>query len=201
MMRYHDTVIAQYANAPVLNGLLGALNAESDPRQFWEEFVLTFWDIETAQGYGLDIWGKIVGVERAISSITTTWFGFQEETTALARPFGQITGQGVFWDGMTVLSHQTLLSDDDYRGLILAKAAANISDGSIASLNAILSRLFAQKGRIYLKDNRDMSLTVVTEWEIGQNDLALLKIIIAVLRPAGVEIVVEIAFARASQQG
>ncbi|QNT79294.1 DUF2612 domain-containing protein [Entomobacter blattae] len=187
MINYRDTIIAQYANSPTLQRLLEDFNDNVDPRRFWEEFIEKVWDIDTAGSYGLNIWGQIVGVDRVIKSLNTTWFGFREETLLLARPFSQTPGNGAFWDGVTPLYGQLSLDDTTYRQAILAKAAANISDGSIASLNKVLMMLFAGKGKIYVRDNRNMSFTIVSSWLPTTQDASLLIYLAQVIRPAGVE--------------
>ena len=52
------------------------------------------------------------------------------------------------------------LGDFAFRQLINAKALANISDGSIPSLNNILMTLFPNGGNSYVVDNLNMTMTV-----------------------------------------
>ncbi|TIR44152.1 MAG: DUF2612 domain-containing protein, partial [Mesorhizobium sp.] len=74
------------------------------------------WDVDTAQGYGLDVWGRIVGVNRILQVTAGDWFGFQE-----ASPGTDPFGNGAFYSGAPLTSNFAL-SDEAYRLLILAKA-------------------------------------------------------------------------------
>ena len=61
MIDVQKTIISQYAHSPVLLGLIDGLNQCICPADKIEEFNRLVWDVETAEGYGLDVWGKIVG--------------------------------------------------------------------------------------------------------------------------------------------
>nr|WP_279609357.1 DUF2612 domain-containing protein [Burkholderia anthina] len=99
-----------------------------DPSADIDAFYDMMWDIDSAVGRGLDIWGKIVGLENGrLLKIPSTDvnFGFTEAGTATF-------GEGVFYEG--VPSTQTYsLTDPAFRTLILVKEMPNISDGSIPS--------------------------------------------------------------------
>ena len=58
---------------------------------------------------------------------------------------------GVFYSGSNLTSAFSL-SDAAFRRLILAKAAANISNGSIPVVNSILRGLFPGRGNAYVTD-------------------------------------------------
>lgn len=57
------TVIAQYLK-PTILGIIDTANELIDPSQNISEFIEKIWDIDTANSFGLDIWGRIVGVQR-----------------------------------------------------------------------------------------------------------------------------------------
>ncbi|MCS6515083.1 DUF2612 domain-containing protein [Burkholderia thailandensis] len=58
-----QTVLAQYANSPTLIQLVQNMNGYIDPSADIDAFYDNVWNIQTAVGRGLDIWGKIVGLE------------------------------------------------------------------------------------------------------------------------------------------
>ena len=68
-----QTVISQYANSPVLLALLRRLNTALDQAANIEQFYTLVWDLRTAVGYGLDVWGRIVGVNRVLRVPTTAY--------------------------------------------------------------------------------------------------------------------------------
>ena len=138
------------------------------------------WNILTAQGYGLDVWGRIVGVERVLAIAPTKYLGFAEATTLSADPYNQspmYTGE--------VLTANYALTDPAYRQLILAKAAANIWDGSILGINAILRMLFP--GQIaYCTDGQDMTMTYYFAFILNPVQVAIAVASGVLPRPAGV---------------
>lgn len=148
----YDTVISQYANSPTLLQLVESMAGYLDQTANIDAFFDLIWNVDTAQGYGLDVWGRIVGVGRILQISDTFYFGFQEGGTD-ARPFGQAP----FYTGAPISTNYAL-SDAAYRTLILAKALANICDGSIPAINQILLNLFPARGDCYVIDNQDMTM-------------------------------------------
>lgn len=115
-----------------------------------ENFYNQIWNIDTAVGFGLDTWGRIVGVGRVLNVQSGEYFGFDEATNLSANPFGQAPLYG----GQAITSNYAL-TDEAYRLLIFAKAAANICDGSIPAINQILMNLFPNRGNAYVTDGRN----------------------------------------------
>ncbi|EGI1420308.1 DUF2612 domain-containing protein, partial [Salmonella enterica] len=66
MQNVAATVLAQYAASPRLNALINSFNAALSPDSFINDFYDLIWNIDTAEKYGLDVWGKIVGVSRRL---------------------------------------------------------------------------------------------------------------------------------------
>ena len=140
------TIDSQFANSPRLIALIRSLFEAIDQTQNLEAFFDKIWNVDTAEGYGLDVWGRIVGINRVLKIGGGQFFGFKQ-----AMPFTVGFGQGPFYTGQNITSNYSL-SDQQYRRLIIAKAMANISDGSIKSINAILMFLFGSYGNAYVRD-------------------------------------------------
>lgn len=176
------TVISQYANSPILLKLIENFATYIDPTRNLDEFFRLLWNVDTAAGYGLDVWGRIVGVSRVLFVPITggEFFGFDEATDAF--PFGQAP----FFAAGGALTENFTLSDEAYRRLIFAKALANISDGSIPSINQILINLFSEYGNCYVVDNLDMTLTYTFGSELSPVDFAIVTQSGVLPRPAGV---------------
>lgn len=64
MNNTESTVISQYANSPTIDALIASLNSAIDPSEDIDNFYNYVFNIATAQGFGLDIWGRVVGVTR-----------------------------------------------------------------------------------------------------------------------------------------
>ncbi|WP_267550397.1 DUF2612 domain-containing protein [Rhizobium rhizogenes] len=140
------TVISQYANSTILIQLIENINSYLDQTKNLDEFFDFMFNVDTAQGYGLDCWGRIVGVNRVLQVEVGNWFGYEE-----ALPGSFTFGQGAFYSGST-LTDNFALSDQAYRQLIFAKAAANITNGSIPAINRILMTLFPNRGNCYVTE-------------------------------------------------
>lgn len=132
-----ETVQSQYANSPIITKLLTNFAEFIDPTSNLENFFDLVMNVDTAQGYGLDVWGRIVGVGRYLRLHTPgRYFGFDE-----GYPDYDGFNQSPFYDG-SVLTEVYRLEDIPYRRLILAKALSNICDGSIPAINQLLINLF-----------------------------------------------------------
>lgn len=184
MDNVEQTIISQYANSPTLVQLVKNIDSYIDPSADIDAFYNLIWNVDSARGKGLDIWGKIVGLENGrkltIPSVEIN-FGFDEAGTASAAPFGS----GVFSSG--VAGTQTyLLQDEPFRTLILVKAMANICDGSIPSYNQLLRNLFAGRGRCYINDLGNMQMRYTFEFYLQPWEQAIVTQSGALPRPTGV---------------
>lgn len=61
-----DALISQYANSPTIVQLIQYMDQYFDPRADIDNFYDFVWNVDTAEGFGLDIWGRIVNVERSV---------------------------------------------------------------------------------------------------------------------------------------
>jgi hypothetical protein len=68
MRNVEATLISQYGNSATISQLVHNIDLYLDPRADIDNFFDWVWNIETAQGFGLDIWGRIIGVSREVFS-------------------------------------------------------------------------------------------------------------------------------------
>jgi hypothetical protein len=184
MENVDKTIISQYSNAATLVQLIHNMDGYIDPSADIDAFYSNIWDIDSAFGKGLDIWGKIVGLETGrILKIPSSELnlGFNEAGTLSATPFGS----GAFYSGSPV-SQNYYLGDDAFRTLILVKALANITDGSIPSYNKLLQSLFAGRGRCYVNDLGNMQMRYTFEFYLQPFEMAIMTQAGVLPRPTGV---------------
>lgn len=143
---------SQYKNSPVLSGLVQDISDWLDPRVDFQAFYDSVWNVNTATGWGLDVWGRIVGVTRAFIYNAVNY----------------------------------TLGDDDFRTLILVKALANICNSSVPSYNRLLSNLFAGLGRIFVRDNHNMTMSIIAQFSLTPTQIAILAGSGAFPHPGGV---------------
>lgn len=204
----------QYAASPVIQQLVSD-RATYFAADWQDQFYNYYWNIDTAAGVGLDIWGRIVVVDRTVHvEYIDTNFGFHEAWTGGSPGYTtpgpviinslsfvlfstipvftddrvQPFDQAPFYDGL-VQTRTVTLADSAYRTLILAKALANISDCTTRSLNRILRLIFGQGGRrCYVQTSNNMTMSYVFEFQLSpvEKTIALQSGIMP--RPAGVRL-------------
>lgn len=176
------TIISQYANSPILSRLCTNMGQYLDQTANLDFFLDTIWNVDTAIGYGLDIWGRIVGVSRTLQIPSGgRYLGFEEAGGATVDPFNQAP----FFSGQT-LTDNFDLSDDAFRVLIYAKALSNISDGSVAAINQLLRNLFPNRGNCFVVDNLDMTMTYMFKFILTPVEAAIVEQTGVLPKPVGV---------------
>lgn len=135
MLKPGETIQSQYATSAIIRSLIDSARVRIAPDTDIELFYDMIFNIETAQGKGLDIWGRILGMERSLEILVLNdYFGFDE---ADFEPFNVCP----FWDGEGVTDWYSL-TDDAYRQALMWKAMANIATADAATLNSLLLYLF-----------------------------------------------------------
>ena len=117
------------------------MNAVIEPTADIAAFYESVFDPETAFGWGLDVWGRIVAIPRTL----------EVEATDI-KPFG-FSGSNLSNFGHGPFAYESksntfILQDNAYHLLIWMKAASNITDGSLLDLNKIVHWLFSDRGHI-----------------------------------------------------
>lgn len=141
------TVLSQYANSEILMQLVVDMAQYCDPTANYDAFYDFIWNVDTAQGRGLDIWGRIVNVSRTLEVPAGDYLGFAEAAGDGINAFGVAP----LYVGAPLTQNYNL-TDDAYRLLIIAKAMLNITDCSIPAINQILLNLFPNRGNAYVTD-------------------------------------------------
>ena len=180
-----SSIISQYADSPILTGIIESFNAAMDQVQNINNFYDLIWNILTAQGYGLDVWGRILNVSRTLPVSVgggPPTFGFNEPGNDWVG-----FGQAPFFSGSSPTTNVTL-TDLQYRPLLLAKAATNIWNGSIPGLNSILLGLFTGRGIVFVQDNLNMSLTYTFLFSLTALDTAVIDASGCLPSPTGIVI-------------
>jgi hypothetical protein len=183
MIDFGRTIVSQYGASPTIQAIIESMNDSIDPRVNVAEFQEKIWDVDTAVGRGLDIWGKIVGVSRLLKiPANLNTFGFSNSSIPQDwRPFGH----GTFYTG-NATSQTYLLPDDAYRTLILTKALANIVRTTSPAINALLRNLFPGRGRAYVIDSGSMTMRFVFEFDLSLVEYAILTQSGVLPHPTGV---------------
>jgi hypothetical protein len=188
MIDFERTIISQYANSDILVQLITDMNEYLDQTINFENFYDYIWNVDTAVGFGLDIWGRIVAVPRTlIIDAPLDVFGF-DETDAYWQPFNQAP----FYSGSLVGPDSVyVLSDEYYRKLILTKALANISITSSPALNQLLKNFFADRGKCYVVDLGSMAMQYTFEFILEPFELSAVTKSGCFPHPSGVTVTID----------
>lgn len=195
MQNWDETLLSQYFDSPTIYSLLESYNDAIDPANDIVNFYQNIWNVNTAVGSGLDIWGAIVNVSRYLQiPETPNYFGFGEAyLSSYASTGPQPFGQAPFYLS-TQITQSYYLSDDIYRRLIMVKSAINIGNLSVPDINQFLQYFFgtsidgSPSGIVYIIDNLNNSFTyhfnfIPTDWQ-----LAIIENSGVFPRPAGISV-------------
>jgi hypothetical protein len=183
MINVEETIISQYSNSPTILALIQNMNEYIDPGADIDNFYNFVWNVDSAVGFGLDIWGRIVNIGRQLTiPAAPDYFGFAQQE-ACANPLGQAP----FWNSAISATQTYRLSDLAYRRLILAKALANITATTVPALNQLLSNFFLNRGRCYVNDLGNMQMRYTFEFAMTAYEYAIIMESGVFPRPAGVE--------------
>lgn len=160
-----ETIISQYANSPHIKGIIEQFGQEIDPTSDIAQFFLKVFDPRTAEGFGLDIWGDIVGIGREIEVDTEEFFGLYGQNLQ------NFDNAPYFYEGATKIFR---LADEAYRELIFLKAFANISDATMPSIKYVLNSLIPN-GAIAITAEHMKLRVVFLSYEVQPYTMAIFK--------------------------
>ena len=133
------TIQSQYSDSPHIKGVIHSyydfVNPQKDIDLIYDKMI----NLYTAEGYGLDVWGRIVNIDREYVAIDDQYdyLGFDNRPYNMDRI--ETFNNAPFYK---VVNGKVQLQDDAYRTYILIKAMINISNVSLNNLNYIFSQLF-----------------------------------------------------------
>ena len=166
-----ETVQSQYATSKrmraVIDAFWQAINPKSDIDLLYKKLV----NPRTAEGWGLDIWGRIVAIGRSYLAVEddTPYFGFD--------PPGDVVNPRLDNFGNAPFYKQVLgkvrLGDTAFRTYVFLKALINISNSSLASLNQAVKLLFPDAD-IQILHTGTMVLRVLILSPLSESDKAAL---------------------------
>ncbi|EBV1210117.1 hypothetical protein CC928_21815 [Salmonella enterica subsp. enterica serovar Guildford] len=184
---WEDTILTQYSASKKLLSIIDTFNQAVSLDDFTDEFIKKVWDLTTCETFGLDMWGKIVGVSRYIvAPIDSDSFGFSEADDG-SHDYPSPFNDSPFYGGVQETTN-VRLSDDAYRTLIFCKAFTNISIATIPDINKFLKILFYQRGRAYCVNYRDMTIGMTFEFDLASYEESILTNYDVKPIPSGVQV-------------
>lgn len=134
------TVQSQYSASPRILFLADYYWSMLDPTESINLLLKKMIDPVTAEGSGLDAWGRIVGIKRALVPTVGEYLAFDPHglDNELGDSFNNAPWNPLLASGMA--------PDAVYRVYVFVKAMLNIGNGSLADLNRYFSLLYENSG-------------------------------------------------------
>ena len=148
-------MISQYANSPKFVALVDGLRAMFNNAKLIGDWYNIVYNLKTAKGFGLDIWGKILNQGCS--------FKYTNQTTGVVTEYylkGEITVDGTTFSAEEV--------EELYRKILFMKVISLITNATDKSLNELLQFYFDGR-RVYVIQYDTMKLRYV--FEIAVNKL------------------------------
>ena len=181
-------LIGQFDDKPILLAILSALGEEMDTlNAVFDDLKNKRW-IDTGEGVQLDGIGRIVGRNRQIDkAVAVPFFGFQ----------GQIGTKGFeqarFRDSNESWLASYNLEDAEYRLILWAKVAKNISDGTAEDTITSLKFIF-DAPYVVLEEMGNAKIAIGIGRRLLQSDILLADAVDLLIRAGGVGVLRKVFF-------
>lgn len=182
-LNIHDTIQSQYSDSPVIISLIENTYEVITPQKDFDVFYKNVFDVRTAIGWGLDVWGRIVGATRDIvtSDGVNYYLGFSPIVGAINSEIDNFNNAPFYQEAV---SQTYRLEDNAYRLLVMCKAMTNISTGTLPEINSILKKVLPNHNVAVVKvDTMHLRILIhdyISDWQ----ETAFLRL---PLIPAGVD--------------
>ena len=171
----------QHDNAQALRTLIEKKQAwyNTNQRDFWERWYRDVFNVDTANNFGLAVWGRILDVS----------LGLQVDATVGIPHFGFGVHHRNFNNGpfARATSGEQALSTDQKRLIIRLRYYQLISRGTVTEINEAMARIFGDLGQVYVRDPLDMSkITYVFKFNPSSRVRLILDRMQLLVRPSGI---------------
>ncbi|MBO7732877.1 MAG: DUF2612 domain-containing protein [Methanobrevibacter sp.] len=165
-LSYTTRLIGQYANSPVMLKLANGLGTLFDDSPFIKNWYDVIFNLETANGYGLDVWGAILNRSREFIYNGNRYYLQGAQTIG----------------GVDFTAEQM---ENLYRKVLQLTAMRYIGNASIASLNTLIQFIFKDDGECYCLEYGTMYIRYVFRFYLNDVQKAIIETIDP--HPSGVE--------------
>ena len=166
-----ETVQSQYATSKrmraVIDAFWNAINPKADIDLLYKKLV----NPRTAEGTGLDVWGRIVAIGRSYLAAedTNPYFGFDPPEGVKNDRLGTFNVTPFYKKIMGKIR----MADTMFRTYVFLKALINISNSSLAGLNQMVKLLFPDAD-VRILHTGTMALRVLVLSPMSESDKAAL---------------------------
>lgn len=151
-------MLSQYANSPTIVKLVEGIKGELNNAQTIGDWFRLVFNLKTAYGAGLDIWGKILDQSRRFI------YTDSENNKFDVYLQGEQTIDGVHYSAEEI--------EEKYRMILFFKSFSYITNSSIKSLNDLLQFYFEDKS-VYVYEIDTMVIGVVFRFFVSKLEKAI----------------------------
>lgn len=175
--------IWQYDNAPYLNEVMDLFDSfvKENGENFWKKWESNVFNLKTANTFGLEVWGRILGVERTMLSPDN--FGIDNDGNL--RLFNIGTRQWyLIWqanpqyrvslDGINQVSNIGI-SDETYRRVLLSRFFTYYMRGTLPEIQTYFELLFPES-QVQVSSNNDMTYDIIFLNALSNEDFNVLTL-------------------------
>ena len=141
-------MLSQYANSPKFVKLVEGLKAQINNANTIEEWIRVVYDLKTASGYGLDVWGVILNQGRLL------YYTENGVEKSVYLKGAQTVGGESYTDEQM---------EGYYRMLLFFKAFSYVTNSTLKSFNDLL-RFYFEDRRVYVQEIGTMAIELVFEF-------------------------------------
>lgn len=161
-----ETVQSQYGASPIMQALIRGFNDLENVDPAIKLLLQKMIDPDTAEGVGLDVWGRIVAFERFLVPVTSQKFiGFKPPAGMTNNNLDSLNN-AVFYNNR---GGNIRLADSAYRTYIFIKAMLNISSSSLGDINRMIKNLLPNSN-IKIIRNYAMQLRILVIGKLDPSD-------------------------------
>jgi hypothetical protein len=169
----------QFSDATLFQDIAKELGKSFDNVNDILTYLIDNLDVYKAEGFLLDIIGVIVGQPRTIEhAVQLDFFGFKENSD-------KAFGEARFWDWQESLTASSVLSDPEYRQVILARINYNHGDVTLTGIAESLSILF-NTNNINVETRSNANISIYISKTLTSNEINLINAAGLIVRAAGV---------------
>ncbi len=176
-----QAILWQYNDAERLQGILQLKQDWYDKNQseFWESWRVNVFDLNTADAFGLTVWSIILNLPIIVivgeTPTTKPTWGFGDYNKNFNNGnFSRSQGGAV---SLTIEQARTVLKLRYYQVT---------SRGTVTEINQFLKNVFKEYGRAYVRDNLNMTITYVFNFQPSSQLKFVIEKYDVLPRPAGV---------------
>lgn len=161
-------ILNQLSESPNHKAIVNAIARTYDDQDEVLKYIANI-DVYTAVGVWLDLLGSIVGQSRKVTiDLTYQYFGYSDIDPNLSG-----YGVSIYWYPGAPGETSNLLNDEEYRRVIIARAAKNSGDTSLINIVSTMQQVLGSE--VFAYNSGNATVTIMFEGEISDNILALIR--------------------------